>query len=134
MERKVIKLSKEAFDDSHDVEKHILDIHSSTLTKVLSNDLVMAVLDDREKTFISNNIQSAHEAEHIIKDSDMGKYCASRLLLKAYTVAILNRNIKGNPIIELLLNKQNEDILQQPDGEVDKAIMEKLDRDKRGKK
>ena len=120
-------------EDSKDIEKHILQIHTQSLQNILTNDLILGVLEEKEKKYVSEQVSLAHEASYMIKEKEYRDYAVSRLLLKAVTVVLLNRNVKGNPLTELLLKKK-EELLQPPDENMDKALMEKLDRAKRGEK
>lgn len=118
-----------SFDDVHDIQRHVLDIHSQDMVKVLSQDLVMAVLDEKQKKFITKNIQSAHEALHLIKDKEYAEYASSRLLLSANTVAILERNKKDNPIIGVTLREPEREA-EETDNKIDQKILDKLERKK----
>lgn len=121
------------FDDIHDIEKHILEIHSRDISKVLSDDLLLGTLDDKEKKYVSEQIVLAHEASFLIQEQQYREYAVSRLLLKGVMVVILNRNIKPNPILDLVLRK-HEELLEPDKPDIDQKLMEKLESDKRGKK
>ena len=122
-------IAREEINDLNDVKKHVLGIHSTSLMKVLNGDMVMGVLEPKEKTFIMNNIEAAFEALNRVDDPKTAEYCANRLLLKAVSVAILNRNVKGNPMIMAVLEKitSTDD---EPDRTLDENIKNKIKKKK----
>lgn len=119
------------FDDVHDIEKHIMKIHSKVIADVLSDDLLLGELEEKERTYVARQVELAHEADHIIVDEEQRKYAVSKLLLKGVMVVILKRNSKSNALVQMILNKRLEEAKQMEEGEIDRKLMEKLEKEKK---
>lgn len=114
-------------DDAHDIEKHLLNIHTDILSDVATSDLLMACLDEKEKKYVTEQLSLAHEADHLIVEPKQREYAKRRLLLKGMAVVWLKRNDKVNPFAELLLRKKEEMLLNENE-ELDQRVVENVDK------
>lgn len=93
-------------DDDHDVKRHILQVHDPVGKKVISNDIVLAVLEEKERKFCIDQIRVANDImtnRSLIRDPKIAEVCARSLLIDVLSVCVTKRNVKGNPILDVVL-------------------------------
>jgi ABC-type ATPase involved in cell division len=98
----------------------------SKLNKVITEDFVLASLNTEQRDFIREQIKQAMLLYRIIPDKTTAENMFNTLVVESIMVAVLNRNVKENVLLNIIGGVKDEMLHEEMGGEEGQTVGGKL--------